>query len=214
MPEPMPRRVLHVMNAASGGAALSTLELVRGLDARGISSAIVCNPAGAADDRARLAEAVSGRVLFTPLYLWNRKLRAAAWKRPLLALWLGGRTGFARASALRVARFAAAQRAELIHTSTFTTPEGGLAARWLGLPHVWHLRELLGPGNPFRLTREGPALAAWLETHCSRVVANSATSARTLAGWVPTGFIDVVPNGVDVGRFTPASTRARAPGAP
>ena len=33
----------------------------------------------------------------------------------------------------------------------------------LGLPHVWHLRELVGRGKPFRLPYEGPALGKYLQ---------------------------------------------------
>src|SRR5204863_350708 len=42
--------------------------------------------------------------------------------------------------AIAVARLARAVRADLIHTNMEVVLDGGLAARWLGLPHVLHYR--------------------------------------------------------------------------
>src|SRR5262249_47305988 len=106
--------------------------------------------------------------------------------------------------------FAATQNADLIHTNTLLTPEGGLAARKLGLPHVWHLRELVGPGNPFRLWREGPPLGQYLQGHCSKLVANSQASAAQIRDWLPAGLLEVIPNGIDLARFQVRGTPAVA----
>lgn len=198
-----PRMVLHVLNSAGGGAALSTLSLVEALAGEGISACAVCHDAGSADERERLREAVSGRVLFRPLYWWNRKIRAARWKRPLLALRQIASTGWSYGSAAAIARFATAQGADLIHTNTFLTPEGGIVARRLGLPHVWHLRELLGPGQPFQLSRHGARLRRYVERHASLIVANSAASAAAAGDSLPAELVRIVPNGIDLAAFTP-----------
>jgi glycosyltransferase involved in cell wall biosynthesis len=131
------------------------------------------------------------------------------WKRPLIELRQWVRTGAARYSALRVAQAAMRHRAELIHTNTILTPEGGLAARLVGLPHVWHLRELLGPGEPFQLPIEGAALGRYLERHCSKLVANSGASAAKVRSFLQAELLEVVPNGIDLAPF---SGRARAAG--
>lgn len=198
------------MNGAYGGAALSTSGLMVALRAAGIESCAVCHDAGSADDKAMLRDAAGGEVLFLPLYISNRKIRADIWKRPLLEAWQSFRTGRARLSALRVASFAARHQVSLIHTNTILNPEGGLAARWLGLPHVWHLRELLGPGAPFRLAREGTALGRYLARHCSVLVANSRTTAERVRAWLPPGLLDVVPNGIDLSRFVPRAWADRS----
>src|SRR5687768_12962900 len=114
--------VLHVMNGASGGAAASTRTLATSLRALGIRSSAVCHDAGDVSDRRRLLEAMEGRVLFTPLYWWTRKIRAARWKRPLLEGLQACRTGLAFKSTSSVIAFARAVRATLVHTNTFTTP--------------------------------------------------------------------------------------------
>jgi glycosyltransferase involved in cell wall biosynthesis len=196
-----PRKVLHVLNSASGGAALSTIDLIKATKKEGVGACAVCHDVGTSEERERLREATLGEVLFTPLYWWNKKIRADHWKRSLLEAHQILRTGWAHYSALNVARFAISSQADLIHTNTILTPEGGMAARSLGLPHVWHLRELIGPGQPFRLSMEGPALGSYLSAHCSKLIANSRTSAKYISAWLPSGLLDVVPNGIDFSQF-------------
>jgi len=198
-----PEKVLHVLNSAGGGAAMSTLALIRALRAEGVHSVAVCHDAGTQQERAELRDAVEGEVVFTRLYWWNRKNRMPLWRRPLAEakqIWL---TGWSRGSAERVTRFAQKTQADLIHTNTLLTPEGGMAARRLGLPHVWHLRELVGPGNPFRFAREGRSFGERLAPYCSKVVANSLASAAAIRDWLPAGMLETVFNGIDTSRFQP-----------
>ncbi|MCC6993613.1 MAG: glycosyltransferase family 4 protein [Deltaproteobacteria bacterium] len=205
-------RVLHVMNGASGGAALSTIALMQALRPHGVSCAVVCHDSGSPDERAQLRDAAEGAALFLPLYLWNRKLRAATWKRPLLELRQLLRTGAMVGSAMRVAAFARTTQATLVHTNTLTTPEGGLAARALGLPHVWHVRELVGPGHPFRLPVEGRTLGRVLALTATRLIANSNASAEALRPWlVSPERLDVVPNGIELDTFSPTPALPAGP---
>jgi glycosyltransferase involved in cell wall biosynthesis len=205
----LPRKVLHVLNSASGGAALSTLGLIESFRREGIAACAVCHDAGSRAERAALGEATGGEVLFTQLYWWNGKIRMPLWKRPLSELRQGLRTGWSRRSSALVAGFAAAHAADLVHTNTSTTPEGGLAARQLGLPHVWHLRELVGPGNPFRLPHEGASFGRYMQAHCSKLVANSHASAAAVRTWVSDDLLEVVPNGIDLDRFRRRTGPAR-----
>jgi glycosyltransferase involved in cell wall biosynthesis len=204
-----PRKVLHVLNNAGGGAALSTLALIKTLRDEGIEACAVCHDDGSAAERAALDEAVRGQVRYTPLYWWNKKIRTPRWKRPLSELKQLIRTGWTRQSSAVVADFAASHGCDLIHTNTLTTPEGGMVAKRLGLPHVWHVRELVGPGNPYRLTREGPALGHYMASHCSKLVANSESSAAPIRDWMPKGMLEIVFNGIDISRFHPTDRGAR-----
>lgn len=200
-PSSLPRRVLHVMNGAGGGAALSTLGLIEQFRSAGIESSVVCHDAGNSQEKRLVHEAVEGRVVFFPLYWWNRKIRASTWKRPLIELHQLWQTGWLRRSTRGVVESATRFRADLIHTNTSLTPEGGLAARRLGLPHVWHIRELIGPGRPYRFPIEGPAFGARLAESASLVVANSYVTAEAIRDWLPPGLLRIVPNGIDVERF-------------
>jgi glycosyltransferase involved in cell wall biosynthesis len=202
-----PRKVLHVLNSAAGGAALSTLGLIAMLRRCGIAACAVCHDAGSGAEREHLRRATGGEVLFLPLYWWNRKIRAAWWKRPLLELRQILRTGWTRRSAAQVTEFARSHRADLIHTNTFLVPEGGIAARRLGLPHVWHIRELLGPGQPFQLAMRRGALRQYVKRHASLVVANSQASANSASGLIPADMLRIVPNGIDLKAFPGRASR-------
>jgi len=201
-----PKKVLHVLNSAGGGAALSTLGLIDEFRRVGIAGCAVCHDAGSPHERDCLREATGGEVLFTPLYWWNRKIRIPLWKRPLSELKQLVNTGWMRRSTAAVAQHAHSCGADLIHTNTLLTPEGAMAAQRLGLPHVWHVRELVGAGTPFPLRLSGPALGRYLVDHCSKLVANSEVCASYLRDLVPEGWLEVVPNGIDISRFTPRTT--------
>lgn len=204
---PTPRMVLHVLNGPSGGAALSAISLMTALSAEGIEASAICHDAGTPHEREALREATHGRVVFSPLYWWNRKIRTRPWKRPLIEAAQLVRTGATCVSTLRVAQCARRYQADLVHTNTLTTPEGGKTARLLRLPHVWHVRELVGKGHPFRLWREGQALGRYLARHASVVVANSQASATGIRPYVPSDALEVVPNGVDLSHFRLRETR-------
>lgn len=200
-------KVLHVLNSASGGAALSTLGLINQLKHEGVISSAVCHAGGTEADKQALEDATDGRTLFMPLYWWNKKSRAKWWKRPIsefLQLW---RTGFKRSSTRRVTEFAAAHGVELIHSNTILTLEGGYAARLLGLPHVWHLRELVGPGHPYRFSGEGPRFGKFVARFSDRVIANSEVTAQQVRAWLPDGLLEVVPNGIDLSSFANIASR-------
>lgn len=204
-----PNRVLHVMNAAVGGAALSTVALIRGLHEQGIESAIVCHDSGDQRERAELRDLVAGRCEFLPLYWWNKKIRTDVWKRPLLELYQSARTGHGYASSMRAARLARDWNVDAIHSNTAVTLEGPRVARLLHLPHVWHVRELVGAERPTRLDLQGRTLGRYMKEHSSLVVANSNVTASCLEPFLPADWLRVVPNGIDVDAFEPLSRRVR-----
>jgi glycosyltransferase involved in cell wall biosynthesis len=207
----LPRKVLHVLNSSAGGAALSTLALIEAFRRHGIEAVAVSHDAGSSAEREALREATGGQVLFTPLYWWNKKIRNPLWKRPLSEARQILRTGWGRRSSRLVAEMAERHGVDLIHTNTLTTPEGGIAARQLGLPHVWHCRELVGPGTPYPLAHSGHWLGRYLVAHCSKLVANSRATAAQLAPWVPADLLEVVYNGIDLSQFTPRERPPRTP---
>lgn len=196
-----PDRVLHVMNAPSGGAARTTISIIEGLANHGIQSAIYCHGTGTEPDAPRLTDSVDGRISFGNLRWWNRKIRASRVKRPAAAVLQTMRTGFGVASSRRVAAFARAQGVQLIHTNTVLTREGAIAAGQLGLPHVWHVRELVGPGMPFRFWAEHIALPRRVGRHADVIVANSSATADALARFLPESMISTVPNGITDARL-------------
>ena len=202
------RRVLHVLNGAGGGAALSTLGLIRALADLGVESSAYCHDAGTPGEREALRDACAGRVDFGALRIWNKKTRTAAWKRPILEAMQLARTGAGGLSSFQVTAAAARRRADLIHTNTILVTEGATAARVLGRSHVWHVRELVG--ETFVLPLEGAALGRYLAARSSRVIANSEATASRIAAHLPADVLEVVPNAIDVDAYTTRLHAARA----
>jgi glycosyltransferase involved in cell wall biosynthesis len=198
---PAPRHVLHVLNGASGGAAKSTVALIEGLRARGIVSSVVCEDGRGGYERDQLVDAVEGRARFMPLWWWNRRIRLPAWKRPLTDARESLRTGRGHWSARAVTDFARVQGADLIHTNTILNPEGARAARRLGIPHVWELRELVGPGDPFRFWFEAWSFRHRVAPACQVLIANSRTTLDRVSSWIPDDLAVVVGELVDVESF-------------
>lgn len=206
----LPRMVLHVLNGAGGGAALSTLDLISQFERHGVQSCAVCDTAGSPAEVEALRRAVQGRLVMQQLY-WSNCKRLPLWKRPLSELrQLWHTRGLVRSTAAVVA---AAQRwqAELIHTNTLVTPEGGRAAARLGLPHIWHVREQVGPDKHAHFWGEGPRFGRYLARRATKIIANSQTAARTIAAWLPPGLLEVIPNGIDLTRFSAAPRPERRP---
>ena len=52
----LPEKILHVLNNAGGGAALSTVELMRAIAAAGVRSCAVCHDSGSKHERDALLE--------------------------------------------------------------------------------------------------------------------------------------------------------------
>lgn len=202
MPRELPKKVLHVMNSAVGGAAESTLELIRQLRADyGIEACAICDLGGSDADRQRVRDAVNGEVVFRKLYWWNRKIRAKLWKRPLIEAYLQLKTGFRRTSLRDTSNAVIRFGADLIHSNTILTLEGGEAARRLRMPHVWHLRELVGPSEPFRFYRHGRRWGKFVMRRASVLIANSQRSAACVRDWLASEFLVTVPNGIDVAAY-------------
>ncbi|MCX5741624.1 MAG: glycosyltransferase family 4 protein [Proteobacteria bacterium] len=209
MAGPRPTKVLHVLNGASGGAVMSTIALIKSLERVGVKSCAVCHPAGTAAEQQRLSDAVHGEVVFTPLYWWNTKTRHPIYLRPALEARQLLRTGWMKRSTWEIRRAVRRWKADLIHTSTILNPEGGMVAAQLGIPHVWHIRELIGPGKPFRFPREGRAFGDHLAAHASKVIANSRVTASQVASWMPPGLLEIVPNGIDLSQFMASTATPR-----
>ena len=180
---------------------MSTRGLIGALAERGIESSVVCAPSGTDSDKQALVRATDGRTLFTNLYWWNRKTRATLWKRPLLEARQWVQTGGTLLSTRRVAHFAKQHGSELIHTNTLCLLEGGKAARSLALPHVWHARELAGPGQYMEFPLSGRAFGRKLESLASTVVANSETMAALLRPYMDSSKLALVYNGIDMTMF-------------
>lgn len=87
---------------------------------------------------------------------------------------------------------------KLVHSNTSHVLNGALAARWAGVAHVWHVREMRGAGSPV-----GRLLEWMLYTLSDRILVMS--DAVRCAVFSPSRRDDprivVVPDGIEVSRF-------------
>ncbi|MES2884957.1 MAG: glycosyltransferase family 4 protein [Pseudomonadota bacterium] len=198
-------KILHVLNGAIGGASISTLDLIDGLAARGHQSFIYCSARVSAEAKKELERRSKVPVYFGPLYFWNLRNRKPLVLRPLIELYQLACTRGLHKSSTLIAQLCGDLKIDLIHSSTAMSPDGAIAACQLGLPHVWHVREMIGPGQLHRLAGDNRGAAARRMQRTGFVIANSESSCQALFGTsaAPPG-VAVVHNGFDFSRL-PAS---------
>lgn len=194
-------RVLHILNSAYGGSALSTLELISALQTRGVRCSLVCLNNASQDDAQRIRATVNGEVLFIPLYWMNKRIRASWWKRPLIELLSLYKTrGGARYQG-RITELIRRENINLIHTSTIVNPEGAIASKRNGIPHVWHVRELVGPDMHYRFYNYAK-WSAYVSARCKYLIANSAVTRDCLLKYFDKSKIRTIPNGIAPDRYS------------
>lgn len=125
------------------GANRSLLHLIDGLQAFGVSSFVIIPAPG---DLARVLEERQVPVMVVPFNWWvsppqisSGHSRLHTFLRQKRAV---GRRLYNNLSALpKVIRQLREWKVDVIYTNTTVTPLGAMAAKLMGLPHVWHLRE-------------------------------------------------------------------------
>lgn len=192
--------VLHVLNSAHGGSALSTFQLIRALREYGVKSSLICFDNATEKQKQQIGGLVENRVLFIPLYWSNKRNRVKWWKRPMLETLTIWRTWWGHRYQKRIKKLIEAHQIQLVHSSTLVNPEGAIAAKRNGLPHVWHARELIGPNTYYQF----PRFQSWIkyvEKSASMLVANSLATSTNLSLYFSVAKITSIPNGIDPTSF-------------
>ena len=193
--------VLHVLNSVSGGSALSTLQLIPKLREQGVQSSMICFQNGTPEEDAAIREVLQGRVLFRKLHWMNKRIRARGWKRPAVEALDWWQTWGGYRYLREFEAFTREQGVNLIHSSTLLNSEGMLLSQRLGLPHIIHGRELIGPDKAYRFYR----FAQWrqrLQAHSQVLVANSQVTYENYLQYFPESYLRLIPNGIELGAFT------------
>ncbi len=205
-----PRPIIYIHHErALGGAPLSLLYLLRQLDSTQYSPSIICLREGPAADLFREngfpVEIVSGPDLSHTELVWFRW-----WQWPKLALRLLGSiplffslrsaiTKIIHPSILNPQSSKAIYR-PIIHLNSSTLLIGALAAKSLGLPLVWHIREPLARGY---LGIRRAILRLAIRLLSEHVIAISKNDASQL-GSIPSNKLSVIYNFVDFSQFDAA----------
>ena len=185
--------------AAMGGVQFSTLYLAQHLDPAKWRPVVVCPEEGDLT-RACSSSGIAVQILDCP------RLRSTSFQigrnfarvpNPVNWTWDGWATLVA---ARKLARLLKQVKPDLIVTKgLFSHFYGGLAARHLGIPCVWHVQDFISERFWKLYQRFFGQLARWIPDH---VVVDGASISRQLHRTVP-DRITVVHNGVDTQVFRP-----------
>jgi len=117
----------------SGGAELSLLEAARGLVSRGVEVHVIVPSRGYLTEKLK---DIGIPVLVAHFRFWTyqRAKKPSFYRR---ARRLAGHLLAAKYFKGFLRDFGA----ELVVTNTLTIPVGALAAKWVGIPHIWYIRE-------------------------------------------------------------------------
>jgi glycosyltransferase involved in cell wall biosynthesis len=177
------RTVCYVQGSSEvGGSDVALLRLVQGLD-HGAYRPLVVLPADG--PLVPLLRSAGAEVAFLPM-MQLRSVRSLSYQAAyLFRFWP---TVWGLADLLR------REGVELVHTNSLYVAYAAWAARLLGIPHVWHVREIPALPRPVRL------LAARLAVSLSeRVIVMSDAVAVAMARRHPR--IEVIPDGIDLAAF-------------
>jgi glycosyltransferase involved in cell wall biosynthesis len=196
--------VLH--SARRDGAGKAGLELVKGLRETDVEAMILLPKSGPLLDDIR-AQGVEYAIV---PYRWWMDRHTPPWKKLLRTMWN-------LAMVVPVVVVLRRWKCELVYTNTMTVSVGALAAKLLGLPHVWHFHELWSGETGFEFDL-GEKLSLRLVNRLSDAcIANSQSVADQLAGAVGREKLRVVYQSVTlqghaagaeapVTRFDPSAT--------
>lgn len=109
-----------------------------------------------------------------------------------------GRLSLQLPSSVSIARKARAYGADIIHTNTSVIPAGAVAARFLNVPHVWHVREFGGEDYGLRYIVGEEKARRFMGLMSSKVVAVSEAVAREYRAYVSRGKLCSIYDGVNL----------------
>ena len=196
-----PVRVLYLTHYAElYGANRSLLDLVTGSSRMGAVEPFVVlaadGPMAAALQRAGIGHAV---VPFVP---WmHKQVYSGRAHHRLLQRIRNRRAAHERdrvneEASQRIIATAKEHRAQVVHTNSSVIGIGGPIARRLGVPHVWHIRELPFLHYHFRVDG-GVRRYAWELKQADAIIALSQAVVEDMRQWLPAAErIHIVPNGI------------------
>jgi len=194
-----PRTVVFVESAAAmGGVQFSTLYLAQRLDRTQWNPIVVCPEDGELTRACRDA-GVEAHVLEHPGLRSTSVRIGSSFRVPNPAAWAWN--GYALGVAARkLRRFLAQTRPALVVTKGLSSHFfGGLAARKMGIPCVWHAQDLISERSFGIYRRVFGRAASWLP---EQIVVDGASIAEQLPRSLQSR-ITVIHNGVDTNIFHP-----------
>ena len=202
-----PIRVLFALNDASGGASMSAYQLMKNLSPTKVEPFAVCYPSGSDVDYNRFERVCTDiQKIYMP---WC----TIPLDEPHYMQWIiwAKRMGHSLFHLIPIARLSALIRKwdiDIVHSNTCTQWDAAFAAQLMGIPHVWHLREFIGPGLPFRYGIPTQALGHIFSKFSNQLVSNSSVAAANV-GLEKSQKMTILPNPVELDAFDSDTARER-----
>jgi glycosyltransferase involved in cell wall biosynthesis len=188
-------KILYVSHSARlAGAEISLLTLLRHLDPALFEPVLILPSEGPLLEE---VERLRLKTYISPLERWIR----SSWRRP-------DRAGGLAERIRRVARIIEEERPRIVQTNTSVIWEGALAARTKGVPHIWHLHEILEGHPRLKPLLPLPLVYGIMDDLSRRIVVVSRAVGARLSEHIAPDKIVTIPNGVDVGQAGPAEDRS------
>jgi glycosyltransferase involved in cell wall biosynthesis len=140
-----PLKVLYVLNDLGGGASEGIYQFLRALPP-GRLEAYAVAPPGRPEQLERIQPLFRDIRVF-PIPWWSFKPELGLARRAAIALGSAVRGISQKRAREGVKRAAANWGIDLIHSATAMTLAGADAAKDLGIPHLWHIKECIGRAN-------------------------------------------------------------------
>ena len=181
-------KILYVSHSSRiGGAEVCLLTLIKYLDKNFFEPVVVFPTPG---PLRKQIEQLGVRTYITPLEWWVRAEREFAYKGNPLSR---------RVQAL--ARIIEREKPHIVHTNTSVIWEGALAAQLRGVPHLWHIHEILEVHPVLRTLFPLPTVHQIMDELSQRVVAVSEAALNGLVQDITASKLTVISNGIDTAKF-------------
>ena len=193
------RQVIFVeVSSQMSGVEFSTLYVAQHLDRARWTPLVVCPEEGDLPARCRAAGIAVVLVPRPRFFSTSTRWRQRTLLNPFAILY---NVIALIAAAGPLARLLRDRRPALVVTKGLLAHiYGGLAARWTGIPCVWHVQD--------RVSERAGKLFPWTASALGRllareIIADAGSVARQLRAFVPADNISVIWNGVDLDQFSP-----------
>jgi len=193
-------KILWILNAASGGATKSAVDVITELRSRGHQCYGVIPPSPASTEMAAVETACDG-IATVSIPWWNRRYTSTWYKRPIH---LGRdlvRSRLHVGTITKLVRLYQKWEIDIAHTNTSLTIHSAIAARLCKIPHVWHIRELIGTHGLFRFWLPERQLARTFLRYSDAVIANSEHTRNLFTRHRLNDQVDLVYNGLNLKPF-------------
>ena len=193
-------KILWILNSANGGATKSAVDAITELRSRGHQCYGVIPPSHASTEMAAIENACDG-VATVSIPWWNRRYTSTWYKRPIHMGRDLVRSKLHIGTITNLVRLYQKWEIDIAHTNTSLTIHSAIAARLCKIPHVWHIRELIGTHDLFRFWLPERQIAKTFLRYSDAVIANSEQTRNLFTRHGLKDQVELVYNGLNLEPF-------------